>query len=159
MGKRSKESSAAYTDIVNRADKAPAKTPTRTHPSSPFTPMKRGCSGTGNNGPNPKRYRRRTAATALANATGIRLRGFHSNKSSSTASKTDATGAAKVADIPAAAPATNSVLRSVLVKWNNCAIIDPIAPPVIMMGPSAPKGPPDPIEIADEMGFNNATFG
>jgi len=104
-------------------------------------------------------YRRSTAATALASATGIKLRGFHSNNNSSTASNTAATGEAKVADIPPAAPATNKVFRSALVKWNNCAISDPNAPPVIMIGPSAPNGPPDPIEIAEDMGFRIATFG
>ena len=29
----------------------------------------------------------------------------------------------------------------------------------MMMGPSAPKGPPDPMEIAEEIGFRSATFG
>ena len=29
----------------------------------------------------------------------------------------------------------------------------------MMIGPSAPNGPPDPIEIADEIGFSSATFG
>ena len=28
----------------------------------------------------------------------------------------------------------------------------------MMIGPSAPNGPPDPIEIADDSGFNSATF-
>ena len=70
-----------------------------------------------------------------------------------------ATGEAKVADMPPAAPATNKVLRSALVRWNICAIMDPNAPPVIMMGPSAPNGPPDPIEIAEESGLSNATLG
>ena len=87
------------------------------------------------------------------------LRGFHSNSSSSTASNTEARGAANVADIPAAAPATSSVLRSALLRWNNCAIIDPNAPPVMMIGPSAPKGPPDPMEIAAESGFSTANRG
>ena len=96
---------------------------------------------------------------ALASATGIMLRGFHSKSSSSTASRTDASGAANVADMPAAAPATSSVFRSALVRWKNCAMSDPIAPPVMMIGPSAPNGPPDPIEIADEIGFSSATFG
>ena len=68
-------------------------------------------------------------------------------------------GVEKVADIPAAAPATSSVLRSALVRWKNCAITDPKAPPVMMMGPSAPNGPPDPMEIADESGLSSATFG
>jgi len=62
------------------------------------------------------RYRRTTAATALAKATGIKLRGFHSKSNNSTASKTAATGEANVADIPPAAPATSSVLRSALVR-------------------------------------------
>src|SRR4029079_5032036 len=99
------------------------------------------------------------AAVAAASATGIMLRGFHSKSSSSTASSTDATGAAKVADMPAAAPATSSLLRSVLVRWKNCAMSDPIAPPVMMIGPSAPNGPPDPMEIPDDTGFSSATFG
>jgi hypothetical protein len=29
----------------------------------------------------------------------------------------------------------------------------------MMIGPSAPNGPPDPIEMADDSGFNTATFG
>ena len=78
--------------------------------------MNNGWTGTGNNGPNPKIYLRTTAAIALANATGIRLRGFHSKRSNSTANSTAATGAAKVADMPPAAPATSSVLRSALVR-------------------------------------------
>src|SRR5271168_4139624 len=56
-----------------------------------------------------------------------------------------ATGVANVADMPAAAPATRSVFRSASVTCSHWAIKDPTAPPVIMIGPSAPKGPPDPI--------------
>ena len=104
-------------------------------------------------------YRRAAPAAALASATGTRLRGFHSNSSSSTASSTAAIGEANVADIPAAAPATSSVLRSTLVRWKNCAIIEPNAPPVMMIGPSAPNGPPVPIEIADESGLRIASRG
>ena len=95
--------------------------------------------------------RRMAAAVTLASATGMKLRGFHSNNSSSTASSTAESGAANVADIPAAAPATSSVLRSALLRWKNWAIMEPNAPPVMMIGPSAPNGPPEPIEIADEM--------
>ena len=36
---------------------------------------------------------------------------------------------------------------------------EPNAPPVMMIGPSAPNGPPEPIEIADESGFSTATRG
>ncbi len=36
---------------------------------------------------------------------------------------------------------------------------EPIAPPVMIMGPSAPKGPPEPIEIAAEIGFKMASRG
>ena len=36
---------------------------------------------------------------------------------------------------------------------------EPNAPPVMMIGPSAPNGPPDPIEIAADIGLSRATFG
>jgi len=52
----------------------------------------------------------------LASATGMALRGFHSKRSNSTASSTAESGAANVADMPAAAPATGSVFRSALVR-------------------------------------------
>ena len=70
-------------------------------------------------------YRRAAPAVALARATGIALRGFHSNSSSSTASSTAAIGVANVADMPAAAPATSSVLRSAAVRWKSCEIDRP----------------------------------
>jgi len=116
-------------------------------------PMNSGCGGVGKIGPMPMMERRATAAVALASATGIRLRGFHSNSSSSTASRTEATGAANVADMPAAAPATSSVLRSTAVSRRNWATSEPTAPPVMMIGPSAPNGPPEPIEMADDSGL------
>ena len=61
--------------------------------------------------------------------------------------------------MPAAAPATSNVFRSAAVRWKSCAISEPNAPPVMMIGPSAPNGPPEPIEIADESGFSSATLG
>src|SRR5260370_19640516 len=70
----------------------------------------------GKMGPAPSNPRRAAAAVALARATGIKLRGFHSKSSSSTASSTAATGEANIADMPAAEPATISVLRSVSVR-------------------------------------------
>ncbi len=98
-------------------DNPPASRPTTTHAASPSAPMNNGwCAGTGKIGPSPRRWRRSAAAVTLASATGITLRGFSSKSSSSTASMTEATGAANVADIPAAAPATSSVLRSALVR-------------------------------------------
>src|SRR4029079_18660665 len=96
---------------------------------------------------------------ALARATGTRLRGFHSNSSSSTARRTAATGEANVADIPEAAPATRRVLRTALVRLKNGATSEPNAPPVMMIGPSAPNGPPEPMEIAEDSGLSNAQRG
>ncbi|SAL85087.1 hypothetical protein AWB67_06850 [Caballeronia terrestris] len=61
--------------------------------------------------------------------------------------------------MPAAAPATSSVLRSAAVTFTHCAISEPSAPPVMMIGPSAPNGPPLPITIPDDSGFSTATFG
>ncbi len=40
-----------------------------------------------------------------------------------------------------------------------CATIDPTAPPVMMIGPSAPNGPPVPMLIAAEIGLSTATRG
>ena len=37
--------------------------------------------------------------------------------------------------------------------------MEPNAPPVMMIGPSAPNGPPEPMEIADESGFRIANLG
>ena len=88
----------------------------------------------------------------------MKLRGFHSKRSSSTASKVAAIGEAKTAAMPAAAPATSRVLRSAAERWKSWANREPSAPPVMMIGPSAPKGPPVPIDTAEETGFRIATF-
>ncbi len=61
--------------------------------------------------------------------------------------------------MPAAAPATSSVLRSAAVSLKHCAISEPSAPPVMMIGPSAPNGPPLPITIPEDSGLSTATFG
>ena len=76
-----------------------------------------------------------------------------------TASSMAATGVPKVAVMPAAAPATSKVLRSAFERWKSCANSEPSAPPVMMIGPSAPNGPPVPMEIAEESGFSRATLG
>ncbi len=64
------------------------------------------------------------------------------------ASSTADTGLPKVAAMPAAAPAASSVLRSIAVVSIICPISEPNAPPVAMIGPSAPKGPPVPMAMA-----------
>ena len=113
---------------------------------------------TGKSGPGPSSKGRQAAATTAATATGMKLRGFHSKSSSSTASSTAATGVPKVAAMPAAAPATSKVFRSAELSGKHCARSEPIAPPVMMIGPSAPNGPPDPIAIAEDIGFRMATL-
>ena len=109
-------------------------------------------------GPLPSSGTRNAPATAAAQATGIKLRGFHSKSSSSTASRAAATGVPNTAAIPPAAPATSSVFRSAGDRWNAWANNEPNAPPVMMIGPSAPNGPPVPIEIAEDSGLRIATF-
>ena len=111
----------------------------------------------GKRGPASKNKGRANAATAQATATGRRLRGRNSNSKSSTASMTAAIGVPKIAVIPATAPATSSVLRSAPVMRSCCPRSEPSAPPVMMIGPSAPKGPPLPIAIAEDRGFRSAT--
>jgi hypothetical protein len=98
---------------------------------------------------------RAPAAAAAASDTGMIDRGRNSNSSSSTARRTAETGLPNVAAIPAAAPAARSVLRSAAVVLSTCPISDPSAPPVAMIGPSAPKGPPVPIAIAADTGLRN----
>jgi nicotinamidase-related amidase len=47
--------------------------------------------------------------------------------------------------MPAAAPEASSALRSTAVVRKSWPTTDPSAPPVAIIGPSAPKGPPVPI--------------
>src|SRR4029077_15356523 len=110
-------------------------------------------------GPAPSNGTRTTAATTEATATGMKLRGFHSNSSSSTASNTAAIGVTKMAAMPARGPATSSVLRSAEERWKSWATSEPTAPPVMMIGPSAPNGPPVPMEIAEETGLGQGNPG
>ncbi len=112
----------------------------------------------GNKGDDICRTWRSTAATTAATATGMKLRGLHSNSSNSTASMMAAIGVPNTVVIPAAAPATSSVLRSLSLTGSICAINEPIAPPVMMIGPSAPNGPPVPIAIAEDSGLRMAIF-
>jgi hypothetical protein len=48
-------------------------------------------------------------------------------------------------------------LRSVAVVFQICPSSEPSAPPVAMIGPSAPNGPPVPMEIAADIGLRNVT--
>ncbi len=88
-----------------------------------------------------------------ASATGIMDLGENSNNNNSIAKKIAATGLPKIADIPAVAPAASNIFRSLCVIFSNCPSVEPSAPPVAMIGPSAPNGPPVPIEIAADTGF------
>ena len=143
---------------MSSPDSSPTSTPKPTQATSPHQTGD-GPVENGNSGPAPNRTGRQQIAAIAAVVTGMKLRGRHSNSRSSTASSTDATGVPKMPVIPAAAPATRSVFLSTALRWKNCANSDPMAPPVMMIGPSAPKGPPVPIEIAEESGLRIATLG
>src|SRR5205823_1479464 len=99
------------TSAVNNPEPSPAHTPTSSAIAS-APGVIAACIATGKIGPVPSSGTRNTDATTAATTTGMKLRGFHSNNSNSTASSTAATGVANTADMPAAAPATSSVLRS-----------------------------------------------
>ena len=114
---------------------------------------------TGTAGPAPTSSGRQASATSTAVTTGTKLRGFHSNSSSSTASMIDGEAASRRCRScrrsrrrPAGSCARRRSDRN---SWANS---EPIAPPVMMIGPSAPNGPPLPIETADDSGFSSATF-
>jgi len=112
-------------------------------------------SGTANTGPAPWISACRPPANAQASATGTTERGLYSDSRSSIASSTPAIGVPKIAVIPAAAPAASRVLRSRAVTRISWPTAEPSAPPVAMIGPSAPNGPPVPIATADDAGLRN----
>ncbi len=64
-----------------------------------------------------------------------------------------------MAAIPAAAPLARSTLRSLVDTWISCPSSEPSAPPVTMIGPSAPNGPPVPMAMAAESGLATAVRG
>ena len=107
----------------------------------------------------PRSAIRTAVAVQAASATGTSDRARYSKSSSSMASSTAETGEPKVAAMPAAAPAASSTLRSSAVVLSTWPSSEPRAPPVAMMGPSAPNGPPVPMAMADEIGLKKVTAG
>jgi len=158
IGSRANVSSDLYTRPVATTARRPPVTPGRSVSAS-LPPLGRTAWATGKMGALPSSAHRTAVATSTDALTGTKLRGRHSNSSSSTASSTEDSGALKVAAIPPTAPATRRVLRSSADSRRNCARIEPTAPPVMMIGPSAPNGPPVPIEIAADTGLSTATRG
>ena len=113
IGSRRRCPRRQYTSAVAAIASSPPTTPATMHSSR--TPASRcRCAATcaGNSGPVPEQRTAHDGWRATAATTGTKLRGRHSNSSSSTASITAASGVLKVAAMPAAAPATSSVLRS-----------------------------------------------
>lgn len=106
-----------------------------------------------------KRIKCVQAPVTQAITTGMKLFGENSNNNNSIARRMAANGVPKIAVIPAVAPDARRIFRSCAVVWSVCPQNDPRAPPVAIMGPSAPKGPPVPIEIADEMGLRTVISG
>ena len=116
--------------------------------------------GRANSGPVPKSGGSASPPATLAATTrGTNARLENSNSSSSMASTTAASGAPKVAAIPAAAPLASRILRSEGETWMTWPSSEPSAPPVTMIGPSAPNGPPVPMAIAAESGLAMAVRG
>ena len=72
---------------------------------------------------------------------------------------TEASGAPNVAAMPAAAPDARRILRSLGDTRTTWPSSEPIAPPVTMMGPSAPNGPPVPMAMAADRGLATAVRG
>ena len=59
--------------------------------------------------------------------------------------------------MPAAAPAASRIFRSSALMRTTCPTSEPSAPPVAMIGPSAPNGPPVPMATAAESGLRTIT--
>ena len=115
--------------------------------------------GTAKSGPEPKSTAWTPPATLVATTNGMNAREENSNSSSSMARTTAASGVPNVAAMPAAAPQASRILRSLAETWSTCPTSDPRAPPVTMIGPSAPNGPPVPIATAADRGLATAVRG
>ena len=102
---------------------------------------------------------RKPSAVAAARPMRTIERGLNSKANSSTPNRVAATGVPNTALMPAAAPATSSARRWAAVRWKSWPTMEPTAPPVKMIGPSAPKGPPVPMLMALEIGFRMARRG
>ncbi len=95
----------------------------------------------------------------VATTSGTNARVENSNSSSSIASTTAASGAPNVAAMPAAAPHASRILRSLADTCSTWPSSEPRAPPVTMIGPSAPNGPPVPMATAADSGLATAVRG
>ncbi len=127
-------------------------------------PPSAACDGVGKMGwgvsrPLFARTMRNPSAVAAAKPISTIERGLNSKANSSTPNSVAATGVPNTALMPAAAPATSSARRCAAVNGKSWPTIEPSALPVRMIGPSAPKGPPDPMLTALEMGLSTAIRG
>ena len=96
-----------------------------------------------------RRQRHRESASA----------GAVSNSSSSTASSTADTGAAEGRGHAGRRAGGEQRLALVAGDCSSCPSNEPSAPPVAMIGPSAPNGPPVPIAIAADSGLRKVMRG
>ncbi len=94
-----------------------------------------------------------------ATINGTRVLRERSKSSNSNASIIAASGVPKIPAIPAAAPVASRIRLSEVETGKSWPSNDPIAAPVTMIGPSAPKGPPVPIAMAAETGLAIAERG
>jgi hypothetical protein len=86
-------------------------------------------------------------------------RAAKSDKISSMAKNTPASGALNVAAIPPAAPqATTTRIRSSFSRASEPRV-EPRAEPICTIGPSRPTEPPPPMHIAEASALTTATFG
>ena len=137
---------------------SPQATPSTAYSGSLSRPANE-WAGTENSGPAPNSATCMPAAMLEATTRGMNARVVNSNSSSSMASTTEARGAPNVAAIPAAAPLASRIFRSAGETDSTWPISEPSAPPVTMIGPSAPNGPPVPMAMAADRGLAIAVRG
>ena len=82
-----------------------------------------------------------------------------SRRISSSAKKTPAIGALKVAEIPPAAPQATRIRSRDSGTRVSCPSVEPSAEPIWTIGPSRPTEPPEPMQIADASALTSATCG
>ncbi len=120
--------------------------------------VERGTRQGGKSGPAPSSSGRQASETSAAITTGTKLRGFHSNQQHLDREQDRGDQSRRCRSCPPRRPRPAASCAPAALSLKHWAKSEPIAPPVMMIGPSAPNGPPLPIEMAEDKGLSSATL-
>lgn len=143
---------------MNSTPTAPASTPSRAK-TAYSTGLRTVNAGSTRKAVDPNAARPTTLAVTLASTTGANASTVKSRRISSSAKKTPASGALKVAAIPPAAPQATSIRSRDSGTRSTRPTVEPSAEPTCTIGPSRPTDPPEPMHSADASALTTATCG